>query len=146
MCSMIIPGVSGSFVLLLMGNYQLIMISSVNKLREGNLAESLPIILPVGVGAVVGLIALSHFLSWLFKKFHDVAVSVITGFVAGSLVIIWPWKTPDEVIIKNGEEKILSYTNNLPHLDSQLAIAFVVILAGAAVMLGVEKLGSTKPE
>ena len=146
MCSMIIPGVSGSFVLLLMGNYQLIMIASVNKLREGNLAESLPILLPVGVGAVVGLIALSHFLSWLFKRFHDIAVSVITGFVAGSLVIIWPWKIPGETIIKNSEVKILSYTNHLPQIDTQLAIAFGVILLGAAVMLGVERLGSTKTE
>lgn len=145
MCSMIIPGVSGSFVLLLMGNYQLITISSINKLREGNLSESLPILMPVGVGAVVGLVALSHFLSWLFKRFHDTAVAVITGFVAGSLAIIWPWKTPGEVIIKNGEEKILSYTNQLPQLDGQFAMAVIIIILGAGVMLGVEKLGSNKP-
>jgi len=146
MCSMIIPGVSGSFVLLLMGNYQLIMITSVNKLREGDLGASLPILVPVGVGAVVGLIALSHLLSWLFKRFHDIAVAVITGFVAGSLAIIWPWKFPGEVIIKNAEEKILSYTNHLPQIDGELGIALVIILVGAAVMWGVEKLGSTKPE
>ncbi|MEO1858253.1 MAG: DUF368 domain-containing protein [Rubritalea sp.] len=146
MCSMIIPGVSGSFVLLLMGNYQLIMISSVNKLREGNLSESVPVLIPVVVGAVFGLIGLSHFLSWLFKRFHDVAVSVITGFVAGSLVIIWPWKTPAQTIIKNGEAKILSYANELPQLDTQLAITAVIILLGAGLMLGVEKLGSSKAE
>lgn len=143
-CSMIIPGVSGSFVLLLLGNYQLIMISSVNKLREGNLEESLPIIVPVGIGAVLGLIALSHFLSWLFKRYHDNAVAVITGFVAGSLAIIWPWKRPAEVISKNGEEKILSYESYLPQLDAQLAIVLVVIIAGVALMLTVEKLGVAK--
>lgn len=144
MCSMIIPGVSGSFVLLLLGNYQLIMISSVNKLREGNLEEALPIIVPVGIGAVLGLIALSHFLSWLFKRYHDNAVAVITGFVAGSLAIIWPWKRPAEVIRKNGEEKILSYESYLPQLDAQFAIVLVVIIAGVALMLTVEKLGVGK--
>ncbi|MGJ8673649.1 DUF368 domain-containing protein [Rubritalea sp.] len=146
MCSMIIPGVSGSFVLLLLGNYQLIMISSVNKLREGNLGESLPILIPVGVGAVVGLIVLSHFLSWLFKRYHDNAVAVITGFVAGSLAIIWPWKSEAEVIFKNGEKKVLSYESYFPQFDSSLAVAVVIMIAGAALMLGVEKLGSKKPE
>ncbi|MFC5049470.1 DUF368 domain-containing protein [Rubritalea spongiae] len=145
MCSMIIPGVSGSFVLLLLGNYQLIMINSVNKLSKGNFEESLPIIIPVGVGAVVGLIALSHFLSWLFKRYHDNAVAVITGFVAGSLAIIWPWKRPDEVIIKGDEEKILSYASYFPELDGSFAVALVVIIAGAALMLLVEKLGTVKP-
>ncbi|MFC4994536.1 DUF368 domain-containing protein [Rubritalea tangerina] len=146
MCSMIIPGVSGSFVLLLMGNYQLIMIQSVNKLREGNLAESLPIILPVGAGAIIGLIALSHFLSWLFKRYHDNAVAVITGFVTGSLAIIWPWKTPAQVIVKNGEEKVLRYAKQIPDLDSSFAIALLIICAGAALMWLTEKLGAAKPD
>lgn len=146
MCSMIIPGVSGSFVLLLLGNYQLIMINSVNKLREGNLEESLPIIIPVGVGAVLGLIALSHFLSWLFKRYHDNAVAVITGFVAGSLAIIWPWKNEAEVIFKDGEKKVLSYESYFPQVDTSFGIALVIIIAGAALMLTVEKLGAAKPE
>lgn len=146
MCSMIIPGVSGSFVLLLLGNYKLIMITSVNNLRSGKLDEALPVLVPVGIGAVVGLIALSHFLSWLFKRYHDAAVATITGFVAGSLLLIWPWKRPDEVIIKGDEEKILSYESFLPQVDSSLAIAFVVMLIGAALMLGVEKMGDAKEE
>lgn len=146
MCSMIIPGVSGSFVLLLLGNYQLIMIQSVNTLREGNLADSLPILVPVGIGAVLGLIALSHFLSWLFKRYHDNAVAVITGFVAGSLAIIWPWKRPGEVIMKGDEEKILSYESYFPQLNTEFGIALVIIVAGAALMLTVEKLGAAKPD
>lgn len=146
MCSMIIPGVSGSFVLLLMGNYQLIMIHSVNKLREGELGEALPILVPVGIGAVLGLISLSHLLSWLFKRYHDCAVAVITGFVAGSLAIVWPWKRPDEVIIKGDEEKVLSYASYFPEMNGEFAIAVAIMLAGAALMLIVEKLGAAKPE
>lgn len=114
MCSMIIPGLSGSFVLLLMGNYELVALDAVNNLREGNLGEALPIIIPVGLGAVVGLLVLSRFLSWLFKTHHDKAVGAITGFVAGSLVIIWPWKdTITETFEKDGEmkEKIVSFEN-----------------------------------
>ena len=89
MCSMIIPGLSGSFVLLLMGNYRLVL-SSVNALSSGNVSEALSVIVPVGIGAVVGLLVLSRFLSWLFKAHHDRAIGAITGFVIGSLVIIWP--------------------------------------------------------
>lgn len=146
MCSMIIPGISGSFVLLLMGNYQLIMITSVNKLRGGKLGESLPVLIPVGIGAVVGLVVLSHVLSWLFKKFHDLAVSVITGFVAGSLVIIWPWKNEAEFVLKNGEKKILSYERVIPAIDAEFGIAVAVMLVGVAIMVVTEKMGATKAE
>jgi putative membrane protein len=106
LCSMIIPGVSGSFVLLLMGNYKLIMLDALSNFFSGNLAESLPILIPVGIGAVVGLLALSRFLSWLFRVHHDQAVGAITGFVAGSLAIIWPWKSPVlQEFVKDGETK-----------------------------------------
>jgi len=119
LCSMIIPGVSGSFVLLLMGNYQLIMISSVNKLREGKFEESLPVLIPVGVGAVV-------------------------GFVAGSLVIIWPWKKAGEIIVKGGEEKVLSYERYFPVMDRAFWMAAGVMIVGVGLMLVVDKMGATK--
>lgn len=113
MCSMIIPGLSGSFVLLLMGNYRLVL-SSVNALTSGDLGVAFSVILPVGIGAVVGLLVLSRFLSWLFREHHDKAIGGITGFVAGSLVIIWPWKDQVvEVIQKKAgpEEKIVGFEN-----------------------------------
>lgn len=106
-CSMIIPGLSGSFVLLLMGNYELIMLDSLSALFGGDLKTALPVLIPVGIGAVLGLLVLSRFLSWLFRTHHDNAVSAITGFVTGSLVIIWPWKTTMTTLIidRHGEEK-----------------------------------------
>ncbi len=60
-CSMILPGISGSFVLILMGNYQLVMINAVNQMNVSILA-------PVVLGAIFGLIAFANFLSWVFKK------------------------------------------------------------------------------
>ena len=135
MCSMIIPGLSGSFVLLLMGNYRLVL-NSVNALSSGDLSVVVSVVLPVGIGAVVGLLALSRSLSWLFRKHHDKAVGTITGFVAGSLVIIWPWK--DEVLEtiekKDGsEDKIVGFENwHFPDLATTEAWFQL-----GAVMLGV---------
>ncbi len=85
MCSMILPGLSGSFVLILMGNYHLVMIEAVNDLN-------LRILLPLAVGAGSGLIAFSHFLSWIMKKFQDQTIALLTGFILGSLAMLWPWK------------------------------------------------------
>ena len=84
-CSMIIPGLSGSFVLILMGNYKLIFIEAVNNF-------DFKILLPVALGSIFGLIAFSHLLSWIFKKFRDPTLALLTGFILGSLGMLWPWK------------------------------------------------------
>lgn len=143
LCSMIIPGVSGSFVLLLMGNYKLIMLDALSNFFSGNLADSLPILIPVGIGAVVGLLALSRFLSWLFRVHHDKAVGAITGFVAGSLAIIWPWKSPVvQEFIKDGETKTktIGYENwRFPDFSSGSILAEMgAVLIGIALIVVVE--------
>jgi len=143
-CSMIIPGLSGSFVLLLMGNYHLIMLDSINLLSEGQFGEAAKVLVPVGIGAVIGVVSLANFLSWLFKAHHDTAVSLITGFVAGSIVMVWPWKVADKIArIDKGDEikeKVLSYRYEMPDLtalDTWLALAAMGI--GALLVLGTEK-------
>jgi len=143
MCSMIIPGISGSFILILMGNYKLIVLDAVNNLRQLNFAESLPILIPVGIGAVVGLAALSHVLSWLFKRYHDTAVSLITGFVAGSLVIIWPWKRVTESIVVHDKIKPTAYARELPDMSSiNTWVAFALLAVGIILIVVMEKLSS----
>ncbi len=143
MCSMIIPGISGSFVLLLMGNYKLIVLDAVNNLRQMNFSESLPILIPVGIGAAIGLVALSHVLSWLFKRYHDTAVALITGFVVGSLVIIWPWK--QAVYSASIEGKVISWERELPNFQlghTWIAIAWLV---GGIALIGImEKLAARR--
>ncbi len=144
MCSMIIPGVSGSFVLLLMGNYHLIMIDTVNALRSGQWGDVLTVGVPVGLGAVSGLLLLSRVLSWLFKCFHDTAVAAITGFIAGSLLLIWPWKRPAVVLEKNGEVKILSYERFFPEINTEFWCALAIMLVAALCVYLMDKVGSKK--
>lgn len=143
MCSMILPGVSGSFVLILMGNYFLIL-NSVNQLRDQEFGKALPIIIPVGIGAVLGVALLSRFLSWLFAKFYDATTALITGFVAGSLFVIWPWKRA--LLQMVGEkEKVIGFERYLPDLSSSMTlIAIGFILCGALIMILMEFAGKKK--
>jgi putative membrane protein len=135
-CSMILPGLSGSFVLILMGNYQLVMIDAVSNLN-------LKVLIPVGIGAVGGLIAFSHLLSWVFKKFRDQTISILTGFILGSLGIIWPWKT--EITETFGEKvKVVGYDWNLPEINGAFFIAFVIMVVGYIAIWLMEKSAAKK--
>ncbi len=144
-CSMILPGLSGSFVLILMGNYQLIAIDAINN-------RDLSIIIPVGIGAVVGLIAFSHVLSWVFKRYKDQTIAMLTGFILGSLGILWPWKEPEyltnaagDFIMKHGEKVIARYSVILPqqmNLEVYAGIGFMIL--GILSIVVVEQMAQTK--
>jgi len=121
-CSMILPGLSGSFVLILMGNYQLVAIDAINN-------RDLTILFPVLIGAVLGLIGFSHLLSWVFKKFRDQTIAALTGFILGSLGIIWPWKDPIEQIFSN-KTKVIGYEYLLPQMNGEFAIALAIMIVG----------------
>jgi putative membrane protein len=134
MCSMILPGLSGSYVLLLMGNYELIMIRAVN-------AFDLSILIPVGVGAVAGLAVFARLLSWIFKKYHDQTIALLSGFIFGSLAILWPWKDAIVTSFRKGEEikeKVVGYDYALPDLSAETGIALAVMLAGMAAIVLIE--------
>lgn len=138
MCSMILPGLSGSYVLLLMGNYQLVMIKAVSNL-------DLAVLAPVGVGAVIGLAAFARLLSWIFKKFHDQTIALLTGFIFGSLSILWPWKDAIIQTFQKGDEikeKVVGYTYALPELNLETAIAVAIMLAGIIAIIVVETAAS----
>ncbi|MGD9992726.1 MAG: DUF368 domain-containing protein [Salinivirgaceae bacterium] len=137
-CSMILPGLSGSFVLILLGNYQLVMITAINDLR-------FDILIPVVIGAGLGLIAFSHVLSWLLKRFHNQTLASLTGFILGSLGILWPWKTSIEEAFGD-KIKTVGYDWFLPELNASLVIAVVLILLGVATIWVTESLGALKEE
>jgi len=142
-CSMILPGLSGSFVLILMGNYELVMIDAVN---NADIATLIPVI----IGAIVGLIAFSHLLSWIYKKYKDQTISILTGFILGSLGILWPWKNEiykfDEFgnyLMKNGEKITQGYTRYIPDsFNKEVIIAILLMLSGIIVISLIEKIAA----
>lgn len=85
-CAMILPGISGSFILLLMGKYAFIM-SAVTELN-------ILVLVVFAAGCAIGIISFSHFLSWLLKKFYMLTIALLSGFMVGSLLKVWPWKVP----------------------------------------------------
>jgi len=123
MCSMILPGLSGSFVLLLLGNYELI-ICAINDLNFS-------ILVPFGIGAVSGIILFAKLLQFIFKKFRNNTISLLTGFIFGSLIILWPWKLDD--INTN------TFNYFIPNLNQETLIAFALILLGALSVVMIEK-------
>ena len=136
--SMILPGLSGSYVLILMGNYHLIMLHSVS-----DPFSNLNILFPVILGSIIGFLTLSHSISYVLKKHYDSTISLLTGFIVGSLLIIWPWKVPLETILgRNGDLKVISYNWILPDFTSiENIYCFILILAGIAVVFLIEFLG-----
>jgi len=135
-CSMILPGLSGSFILIIMGNYALIL-GAIGRADFG-------ILLPLLLGCAVGLIAFSHFLSWVFKHFHDQTIALMTGFILGSLAIIWPWKhTLIETLQREGKppkEVVTGYDWYFPSLlESTTWIALLLIAAGALAIYLMER-------
>lgn len=138
-CSMILPGLSGSFVLIIMGNYALILAAIGS--------ADLGILIPLGLGCVFGMIAFSHLLAWIFKHHHDQTIALMTGFIAGSLLIIWPWKnTLTELIAredKPAKEVVTGYEWYLPILtDSNTLLALGIALAGGLALVIMEKLAA----
>jgi putative membrane protein len=140
-CAMILPGISGSFILLLMGKYEYIFTS----LKELNIT----IIITFALGCVTGILSFSHILSWMFKKYKNITIALLAGFMIGSLNKVWPWK---EVLLKvtiNGKEKILQEGNLLPAkyteitgMPNQLWIAIAMFVVGIILSIGIERFGS----
>jgi putative membrane protein len=135
MCSMILPGLSGSYVLLLMGNYQLVMIESVSNF-------DFAVLIPVGIGAAAGLAAFARILAWIFKRFHDQTIALLTGFIFGSLSILWPWKTALTQTFQRGDEikeKIVGFTDyRIPEMNAETVIAIAIMLTGIIAIVLIE--------
>ncbi len=133
-CSMILPGLSGSYILLLMGNYILVLqaISSFN----------FDILLPIAIGCIVGLLVFARLLSYLFKNFRDFTISILTGFVAGSLAIIWPWKVTLYMTLETGKEKATGYRWFLPDVDPPFFIALGLAVVGFFLVWLMERFAS----
>lgn len=137
-CSMILPGLSGSYVLLLMGNYELVMIHSVKNM-------DFKILIPLLLGAFLGLIAFSHLLAWIFKNYRDLTIAILIGFIFGSLGILWPWKNEISLSLQDGSEKIIGYEWYLPGTVSfEVVCCLLLMFAGYALIWLIERLAKEK--
>jgi len=138
-CAMILPGISGAFILLLLGKYEYIL-NAISSFK-------LDVIAVVGAGAIVGLLSFSNLLSWLLKKYHNMTIGLLAGFMIGSLNKVWPWKnTVSTFIDRHGVEKPLLQENILPNTfdkiinqESQLLFAILLAIAGFLLIWMMEK-------
>ncbi len=135
-CAMILPGISGSFILLLLGAYSTVLAAVANR--------ELLTIAYVGIGAVVGLLLFSKGLKFIFERYYNFTIALLSGFLLGSLNKLWPWKEVLETFTKHaGTEKeemvALSVQNLAPGSDWPTALIFA--LFGAALVLGLEFAG-----
>jgi len=161
---MTLPGFSGSFILILLGNYVLLLVDSVNALYDtlyemlsGDFSfidnpirmRMLKVLSLFTLGSATGLVSLSHLINYLLKHFKNTTLSVLTGFIIGSLGMVWPWK---KTIYKTSEDgsflmdsvggKVIeNYKRYLPELSSETYMAIVFILLGISIVLALDWYG-----
>jgi putative membrane protein len=123
-CAMILPGISGSFILVLLGKYAYL-------LEAVNRRDFIPLIL-AAAGACLGLITFVRFLNWLLKRYRDPTLAVLTGFMLGALRKVWPWKeTLDTMTDRHGKVHIISEANILPaHWNLEITLALCLAILG----------------
>ncbi len=128
-CAMILPGISGSFILLLLGKYAFVMdaVSTLN----------IPVLIVFAAGACIGIVCFSHILSWLLKKFYMLTIALLSGFMLGSLLKVWPWKVP-------GAQEGFDYPalpgtfEQVTGADPQLFMSIGFMVLGLAIVLLIE--------
>jgi putative membrane protein len=139
-CAMILPGISGSYILLLIGIYPVVMTA----VTERNIT----ILSAIAIGVIIGLLSFSKLLKWLFAHYKQEMLVVLTGIMLGSLNKVWPWKkTVSTYLDSHNEIKPLLEQSISPFSfegDAQLTLAIVLAIIGFAIILIMEKLASKK--
>lgn len=161
---MTLPGFSGSFILILLGNYVLLLVDSVNALYDtffemitGDFSlvkneiriRLLKVLAVFTLGSVTGLVTFSHVLSYVLKHYKSITIASIIGFIIGSLGVVWPWKKTifklqangDFLLDSRGEKVIANYERFMPELHSETFIALTYIIIGILVVLALEWYG-----
>lgn len=162
--AMILPGISGSFILLLMGAYLTVMehislfTGAIKSMDTAILLNSGILLMVLALGCVVGLLTFSRVLKWMFNRYFELTIAVLTGFLIGSLNKVWPWKetlevfvkhagTPKEKIVPLVEKNILPATfEQLNGIPSQILFAVILAIAGAAIVLVLHRFSPNNEE
>lgn len=164
---MTLPGLSGSFILILLGNYVLLLVDSVNVLfgiikdiftwnfdffQEALKMRYLKIIGVFTLGSIFGLISISHILGYALKRWHQIITAIIIGFITGSLGIVWPWKLKifkqdhgQMILDQNGNQIIENYERFMPNIyESSTWFAIFFIFFGIGLILAIDFYGRRK--
>lgn len=161
---MTLPGFSGSFILILFGNYVLLLVDSVNALYDtfyevfgGNFSftenperiRMLKVLVVFTLGSITGLVTFSHVLNYILKHYKSITLSTIIGFIIGSLGVVWPWKETQYKIQEgggflldsSGARIIENYERYIPSLNTETYYAVAYIIFGIAIVLALEAYG-----
>ena len=158
-CAMILPGISGSFILLILGKYQYVM-ECISELVSGvDIGSNLVIIGVFLIGAVVGILGFSKFLHWLLARWHKETLIVLAGFIIGSLVKVWPWSNTEAIVCsqfpavaalaESAEEGSMiaqkaldaAVSAQASQIDPQIGLAIFFAIIGFSLVTGIELAG-----
>lgn len=139
-CAMILPGISGSFILIILGAYKTLS----DAIHDVDIKK----LIIFFSGAIIGLLSFSHGLKWLFKHYHNITLALLTGFIFGSLNKVWPWKqTLTWHTNSNGIKSPLIQESISPfafHGDNQIVFAIILMILGFLTIFILEKVGEKK--
>ena len=136
---MIEPGISGSHLMMVMGNYELIVTQALPAITKlSTFGQGFMVLLPFVIGAVISIISISYLLSWLMKEYRNETLSVLSGFMIGSLPVVYPWK---EVL-----PGMYDNSFHLPPMTGELVLAVILAVVGAALVLVLSHLSNMKEE
>lgn len=138
-CAMILPGISGAFILLLLGKYEFM----ITALTEFNI----PVILVFITGCVLGLLGFSHFLNWILKNYRYATMALLAGFMLGSLNKVWPWKQVMSYRLNSAGEQVAAFDKSIAPWDylattgqePQVLKAILFAMLGIILVIGIEK-------
>lgn len=148
-CAMVLPGISGSFILLILGKYQFIM-ERITEIVSGiNLASNILVMAVFLIGAVVGILSFSKFLHWLLARWHKETLIVLAGFIIGSLVKVWPWSNTEAIVCSQFPEvEVLdeaafdtAVSTFAPLTEPHILSAVLFALIGFSLVTGIEIAG-----
>ena len=140
-CAMVLPGLSGSFLLLILGKYEFVIGAIKNPFNF----ENLLVISLFTAGGLIGIVSFSRILKFFLSHYRQVTMAFLTGVMIGAMRKIWPWKEVLESKVVQGETHVLQEQNILPtKFDSQFLLAMILMIAGVVVVLILEKLSQRR--
>ncbi len=137
-CAMILPGLSGSFLLLILGKYAFVTGAIKNPFNLDNIV----IIITFASGCLVGLLGFARILKYLLNHYHTWTMAFLTGIMIGAMRKVWPWKEVLETVEIRGKVHVLAEQNVLPTLDAQFALAAVLMVIGFVLVMGLERISN----